>query len=93
LEARTMAKDEKADKAKKESSASKGSKSSGHPFLWGIIFGVIVGVVVGWFVKPPSALRVDDLKGQIETRASSANDKSKAQMAEWAESLAQRLRQ
>ncbi len=67
-------------------------KKSGHPFIAGCLIGIIIGVLVGWLSRPPSSFPVDDLKAAMEERFLETKDKTRINLADFAEELAQKLR-
>ena len=59
----------------------------------GIIFGFCMGCALGWCFRPPSSFPVEELKEAVEEKFSGASETVRAQLAEFSEELARKLRE
>jgi gas vesicle protein len=86
--AKAKAKDKKEDKAEDN-----GPKPKRFQLLKGLLIGGLIGFACGWIFRPPESFPIDDLREATENKLVKAKDSSKDKVADWAESLAKKLRE
>ncbi len=66
---------------------------SGKSFLAIFLIGLAVGVIVGWCCRPPSSFPIEKLKAATEEKFSNTKDQARQELADFAERLANKLRE
>ncbi len=84
---------EKPEAGEQDAAADRGRKGRAQPFLWGVLLGLAFGVAVGWWIRPPESFHVDELRDATEKKFLRAQDQSRDKLADFAESLARKLRE
>lgn len=79
--------------AKSDNAESKKSGGKFKVFLIGALIGLTVGVVTGWMIRPPESFQADELRVATEKKFLEAKEGSREKLADFAQSLANRLRE